>query len=216
MAALHSRLSMNSFDFPFKKIKGVTKMGITKKYLRWADPNRAGVSDNWIEMHWDEFLLFVRNEGRRRYFVRINDGEEDGMEVYIMEATRSKYLEWHRENQRRYERRKLKEKKGIVMVSYEACLGDSFFTERELEATDPQEILEEDTELLLLNQSLDALNGNERELLRSLFFDNDDGLNDREIGDMLGIKQRTFSSKKHKILKKIKKYFAENGFFPAM
>ena len=191
-------------------------MGVTKKYLRWADPNRAGVSDNWIEMQWNEFLLFVRNEGRRRYFVRINDGEEDGMEVYIMEATRSKYLEWHRENQRRYERRKLKEKKGIVMISYEACLGDSFFSESELEATDPQEVLEEDTELLLLDQSLDALNGNERELLRSLFFDNDDGLNDREIGDMLGIKQRTFSSKKNKILKKIKKHFAENGFLPAM
>ena len=191
-------------------------MGVTKKYLRWADPKHAGVSDNWIEMQWDEFLLFVRNEGSRRYFVRINDGEEDGMEVYIMEATRNKYLEWHRENQRRYERRKLKEKKGIVMISYEACLGDFFLTANELEATDPQEILEEDTELLLLDQSLDALNDNERELLRCLFFDKDDGLNDREIGDMLGIKQRTFSSKKHKILKKIKKHFAENGFLPAM
>lgn len=184
-----------------------------KLFFRWADPACQGVNPVWIQITGVEFYRFMQAEGKHRYFMQINDGEDDGMTVYVMETTRQGYLKWHCENQRKYDQRKKKIEKGIIFHSLDDEINNEpflFFCRSLIDdASDPIADIEDKEDIRILQKAIDTLPEEDRELLRLLFLENDLGLSDQQVGEILGLKQTTFSSRKRKIFEKIRNFFAE-------
>lgn len=63
---------------------------------------------------------------------------------------------------------------------------------------------------IALESALGHLTDDERLVIDVLYLKNSDNMSEREIAEKMGIPQKTLNNRKLKILKKLKKYLAQN------
>ena len=184
------------------------------KYFAWKHPVTDGSEPEWVELTGKQFYKITSSEeGKNRYFKKINDGADDGMDVYVFETTRDDYLAWDRAHKCVERKKKTQKKYKPVFVSMDAYIGpEKEYTYHDIVA-DEVESIEDRVELEFfieeLRLILKTLSEDELKLVNMLYLDNDRGLSEREIARLNGIDPGTLRYQRTKILKKIKKSFTQ-------
>lgn len=187
---------------------------MAKKYYRWKDENCNGINPEWIEMSGQEYFEFKRNpENKYRKFIEYIDeyGETD---VIVLEATKEEYDKWNREMHRQMYYEKIKKRFVKAFVSLDMDVeGEEDMTLHEAvadERTSVEKSAIKAIEFEKLYSAIELLSPTERELLDLLFFSNQDMISERSIAEDYSIPQKTLNNRKKAILKKLKKYMAQN------
>ena len=188
-----------------------------KQYFAWEDG-----TNELAEITAKEFLTICKQnkvlaKSERRYFTRVPGVTEDDV-YYFLECTYEDYKKSVVESQAKHrklcEERDLKEKglwydiisldhvyrddSGNVSAMHDIVADDSAFFE-EMIVTD-----------IALESALGHLTDDERLVIDVLYLKNSDNMSEREIAEKMGIPQKTLNNRKLKILKKLKKYLAQN------
>lgn len=154
-------------------------------YYVWKDPTCEGINTQWQQMNGRKFYEFLQNEGKDRYFITMDDGADQGMDIITMETTREKYLEWDKEKARKYRLKKSQELCAPTMISMDALVGDDKeLTYHDIIADDSVDVEAEVAENFMLERLREAvadLPAEDLEILDALFFNNDEELSDRQI-----------------------------------
>lgn len=187
---------------------------MAKKYYRWKDENCNGINPEWVEMTGAEFFSFKRNpENKHRKFIESIDeyGEED---TVILEVTKEKYDEWNREMQRHKYSEKIRKQyvKGFLSLDMDVD-GEEEMTLHEAVADEHINVEMSAMSALeteKLRSAIKLLSKEEKDLLNMLYFSNFDMTSERSIAKKCSIPQKTFNNRKKAVLKKLKKYMAQN------
>lgn len=188
-----------------------------KKYFAWRD----GIKE-LTEITAKEFLTICKrsktaDKTERRYFSRISGVTKDDI-YYFLECTYEDYKKSIAESQTRYRRVceeiKLKEK-GLW---YDIISLDHVYRDDSGNVSAMHDIVADDSasfeEILItdidLESALGHLTDDERLVIDVLYLENSDNMSEREIAEEIGIPQKTLNNRKLKILKKLKKYLAQN------
>lgn len=178
-------------------------------YYVWKDPTCEGINPQWQQMNGRKFYEFLQNEGKDRYFITMDDGADQGMDIITMETTREKYLEWDKEKARKYRLKKSQELCAPTMISMDALVGDDKeLTYHDIIADDSVDVEAEVAENFMLERLREVvadLPAEDLEILDALFFNNDEELSDRQIASKKGVSKSTLNRRKIEILKKLKK-----------
>ena len=184
------------------------------KYFAWKHPVTDGCEIEWVELTGKQFYeLTSSEEGKNRYFKKIDEGADLDMDIYAFETTKAEYDSWHneREKLRQYHERQAKYASAFVSMD-DYVKDDSEFTYHDVVADEVASV-EDGVELKLLTEELllilKTLSEDELKILNMLYLDNDRGLSEREIARVNGIDPGTLRYQRTKILKKIKKCFTQ-------
>jgi len=180
-------------------------------YWIWKDTSCNGINPDWQELNGREFYAFVRSpEAQGRYFVRLESTEPDGSDgCIVMEATKTYYAEWRREQKHTEYLRK--EAKGIEVVFYHALEGDDgAYGEELLEDTsqNTEEDFVESEDLRLLPQALATLTSEERQMIQYMYLSAEQGTV-RGYVALTGIPLTTVQRRKTRVLEKLRKFYTD-------
>lgn len=179
---------------------------MARRYYCKKDPSAQGTDITWMEMNGKEFFQFIASpEGKGRYFI--------DLEEYVIEASKKHYDEWHREEERKNRKMRLKKDKGIEIVSFQSSAISRFGHGEEV-TSDPTVNVEEDaiclTEVIRLRKALSKLDDSSRSFIQKMFLDKE-GKSEREMAKILGISQPAAHKRKKKILEKLKLLVIEDA-----
>lgn len=133
-------------------------------------------------------------------------GEEIQMEVTEDEYQRF-YRPWWQQKKKEQRNREAMEAQGYRTESYEEWKENDMRTELFSESL--EEMVEKNTMLEVLKEALDSLMPEERELAEKVFGE------EMQVSEYARLKREsrtTVSSRKQRLLDKLRKYFAEQGF----
>ncbi len=186
-----------------------------KRYFVWKDPDCNGISPEWLEISGNEFYDLVNDPANsERTFIPWCDEDEDGKDSFIFEVTEEEFKEWDRNRKREAYRRKAFFDEKILFVDWDevvyyddtdpVTLGDVIpDPDAHVEPTAEEELIED------LYEALKTLSKKERQIIDALYLKNDDNKSEREITRELGISHMTMNCRKNRVLKKLRKYFAQ-------
>lgn len=184
-----------------------------KKYYAWKHPECNGINPEWIEMTGKEFLAFKRRtENKNRKFVALADPEMETQTIFL-EATKSEYDRWHREESREFRRKDSQKGIHYLLVS----IDDQVFSDGNSTFEDilPDEETDIESEVLStcfieeLLSAVSQLSDTEKALVDICFLNNKDNLSERQLAKKIGIPLMTLNNQKRAILKKIKKILVQ-------
>ena len=182
---------------------------MAKKYYAWKNANCNGHNPEWIEMNGAEFISFIRKpENKKRYFIEFfpDDPNEDGV---LIETTKSKYDEWHKENMR-YLRKKETYDDAYTVLSLDCEQSSGFTLYDEIPSEENvEQIVLGDNQIERLLQAISFLNEEEIMLINTMY-SSSKNLSEREGAEKLKIPKSTINRMKNKIFKKIKKIMGQN------
>lgn len=137
-------------------------------------------------------------------------GEEIQMEV-TEEEYRNYYRPWWQQKKREQRNREAMEENGYTEESYEGWrdnLSENMGVP-DFKAVDMDELLEKKMLLGVLEEALDSLVPEERELAAMVFGEE---MNVCEFARLKGGNRRTLAFQKDKVLEKLRKFFKDRGF----
>lgn len=183
-------------------------------YYVWKDPKCNGVNPDWISMSGRRFFEFTKEHGAGRYFITIDEGADQGMDIITIEATQERYLEWHKQHQAAYRYKKQQEKYTPLFVSIDAAAGDQEdMTFHDIIPDEDVDVEEEVMRKIIIADLYKALSGlseEEQDFINLLYFSNDEDLSEREIARRNNIDQGTLRYRKKKIFMKLKKFLLKS------
>ena len=182
-------------------------------YYVWKDPTCGGINPQWKQMSGRKFYDFLQNEGKDRYFITIDDGADQGMDVITMEATYEKYVEWHKEHQAAYRFRKQQEKYKPVFVSIDTVVDEQEdMTFHEILADESVDVEAAVFDSILkerLYEALGKLSPEEARLITAVYFPGPKKKNERQLAEDFKMSKSSFNREKQRILKKLKKILGQ-------
>ena len=186
---------------------------MAKKYFIWKNPVCNGENSEWIEISGSQFFELMNNKNQKRYFKKIDDGEEDGADILIFETTYEEYKEWHKTQEKIRRNKKNQEQYKLQFISVNDLILDTEFTYADIIIDTNVNVEDEvltDIELSELQVVIKNLNDDEKSVLDMVKRSKEDNISERKICEIYGIDQSTFWSRKKKIFKKIKNFFGQN------
>ncbi len=178
-------------------------------YLVWKNSNCNGVNPQWIQMGGRQFYEFLQNEGKDRFFITIDDGVDQGMDMITLESTKEKYLVWHNEHEKSRQKRERQEPYIPAFVSMDSVVGDDNELTYHDVLADESVNVEEEAITFLMCQEVTRLVGllpeDEKQIILALYYYNDRLASDMVIAKQLGMSNVSLCRKKRKILEKLKK-----------
>lgn len=206
---------------------------MSNKYFIWKDAECKGVNPVWIELSGEDFYKFIKNPlNAQRRFVKEYFEDDTDSGYYKVEVTEEKYREW-RTLQKRKERNedvliannkkhRLLDKDEVdknavkaipYVLSFDAPLTDDDDETTYHDIVPDMECGYENVEHQLLvkklHQILEYLSDEEREVLNHIYFNNSENKSENEIAKEMNISHQLLGYRRKKILKKLKKFFAE-------
>lgn len=182
------------------------------KYFAWKYPVRDTSNPDWVELSGYEFFKLVSSEmGKDRYFRRIDDGIEDGMDVIVLETTHEGYVRWHNQYENARQKKERLEKYKPLFVSMDSLVcEESEFTYHDVipdESVDVEKTVVHKMLLERLRDILKELSAEEMDTLNLLFFFNEDDVSERGLTEGDDRERMKLRRKKEKIFKKIRSKF---------
>ena len=179
------------------------------KYFVWKGRNCNGINPEWRELTPREYYAFVTaSENKGRFFIDFNADCSEETSVLMMEVTAEEYADWDRRRHRFNYRQEMEKEYEDSFVSLDQEVPN---TEEMLfhEVVAVPDINTEgdalhQVELSSLRTNLDALAPVERDVIDALFFQNPDGLGERDVAAKMGIPRMTLSNRKKRIFEKLK------------
>ena len=206
---------------------------MSNQFFIWKDAKCNGKDPVWIELSGDDFLKFIQQpENSQRKFVKeYFDEDNKALGFYKFEVTDEQFRRWDakRKQKERSEdvliannkkQRLLNKddvnKEGVnaipCVVSFDVPLTEDEETTYHDIVPDRESGYEKVEEKLMvkkLHQILGLLSDDEKELLNHLYFNNLEKKSENEIATKMTISHQLLGYRKKKILKKLKKFFAE-------
>lgn len=182
---------------------------MSKKYYVWKNPECNGKNIEWCEISGKEFIELVSNPiNAKRKFTRLGNDICDDADIIFMECTEIQYREWcHETRKHRY---LVPYMRGRENVSLDYKYGIDEHALHDIVADDSVDVEADVTEsylVELLAQAIECLTGDERRQLAQLFPSDE---SEREIARKNGLPQKTLNNWNRTIIKKLKKYVAQN------
>ncbi|MDU7031063.1 MULTISPECIES: DNA-directed RNA polymerase sigma-70 factor [Robinsoniella] len=143
--------------------------------------------------------------------ISIKSGKEEIQMEVTEEEYQNYYRPWWQQKKREQRNRDAKEEKGYMEESYEAW-SDGFSESMgipDCSQPDIDEILEKKILLDVLEEAMESLLPDERELVSKVFSEE---LSVSEIARASGQKRRTLAFRKDKALEKLRAFFRDRGF----
>lgn len=155
------------------------------------------------------FKYLQENKKGVRYFYPTTTKEEAGHQVFV-EATEDSVQKIRREINHQKYMDDIKAESQIVCISLlDQAEGEEDLTVEDTIIDDSVNIEEQvihEIELEMLRRALKTLTDEELKIIYGLFLGKE-RLSERELSRRLGIPQKTINNRKHRIFKKLKKYF---------
>lgn len=194
-----------------------------KQYFAWKDGQQAKDGrQECIEITPKEYREIYENNkacavDKRRYFAPL-PGVEKGDIYYCFECDYRRYKEYRAEKEQKVRKEKAskeaEEKYGpIQLLSLDAEFADESgdtYSLHDLIADESAYFEEKLVTDIALESALGHLTDDERLIIDALYLENTGNISEREIADQMDIPQKTLNNRKLKILKKLKKYLAQN------
>lgn len=193
-------------------------------YFAWKNGNKADESSRqeWTELAAKEYKeIYESNKtydiSKRRFFERVS-GVDCGNDVYYFECDYEQYKKYRAEKEKKARKEKqLKEDEvryGVIQLlsldaEYEDASGEDF-TLYDIVADDNSLFEDRLVTDVSLESALKHLTEDERKIVDTLYLKNDDNRSERDFAEKMSIPQKTLNNRKLKILKKLKKYLAQN------
>lgn len=188
---------------------------MTKQFFIWKDPACNGINPEWIQLSGREYYRFVKDPAnqQRRFIVLGDDGDMEAGTI-VLEATPEAHRIWRNEKRATAKRLKLDPLYIEDMISLDAPVpGHEEVLYHEVIASTQEDILTLalfHLDIYRLCNFLSSLSEEETMLVRVLYFDNDEGVSEREIARRLNIPQKSLNNRKLRLLKKAKDFLAQN------
>ena len=152
-----------------------------------------------------EFLSSKEGKERKFFIQQEENGDTIGIEVPI-----ELYKKFKKDIDREAYLREVREELDISEISIERkLLGDEEGNGEEILADENQDVelqFIREEELAILKNALQALTEQERWLINALYFENP-RKTERQLAEILGIKQKNVNARKKRIFEKIKTFF---------
>ncbi len=178
-------------------------------YLVKKNPDLSS-EDNWIEMSYSEFVLFLETaEGqRRKKLFSIIDPTDRRDTRIVIEADLDTAKLLHKEHFARKYRARCEKESGYSSISYNA-IGENGedLTGEELisdETCDVEEQAIKNIEAQMLREAVSQLSDYEQQIIQTLFFSSK-CINDTQCAQQLGIPRSTLWDQKMSIFAKLEK-----------
>lgn len=182
---------------------------MAKKYYAWKNANCNGHNPEWIEMNGTEFISFIRKpENKKRCFIEFfpDEPNEDGV---LIETTKSKYDEWHKENMRYLRKKEIYDDAYTVLsLDFEQNNGCTLYDELPSDDNVEQTVLG-DNQIERLLEALSLLSKEEKKFIATMY-SSSKTLSEREVAEKLNLSKSSVNRMKNKILKKIEKIMGQN------
>ncbi len=182
-------------------------------YYVWKDPTCEGIDPQWKQLSGSKFYEFLQNEGKNRYFITIDEGADQGMDIITMEATYERYVEWHKEHQALYRFRKQQENHKPLFVSIDTVADEQEdMTFHEILADESVDVESSVFDSILKEQLYEAikqLSKEEARLITAVYFPISKKKNERLLAEDFGMSKSSFNREKQRILKKLKKILGQ-------
>lgn len=182
-------------------------------YYVWKDPACGENNPQWKRLSGSKFYEFLQNEGKDRYFITIDDGADQGMDIITMESTYERYVEWHKEHQAEYRFRKQQEKHKPLFLSIDAVADEQEdMTFHEILADESVDVESSVFDSILKEQLYEAikkLSIEEARLITAVYFPVSEKKSERQLAEDFGMSKSSFNREKQRILKKLKKILGQ-------
>lgn len=183
------------------------------QYYVWKYPVRDVKNPDWVELSGSEFFLLVNSEaGKGRYFRKIDEDADMGMDIIVLETTEEEYVKWHNQHEKDRQKKERLARYAPVIVSMDSLVGeDSELTYHDVvadESVDVEETVEKRMLLERLDEIVKILSDDEIEVLNLLFFLNEDNLSERELtegddSERMKLRRKNFQKNPFQILKNL-------------
>lgn len=193
-------------------------------YFAWQNGKKADESSRqeWTELSAKEYKeIYESNKtydiSKRRFFERVA-GVDCGNDVYYFECDYEQYKKYRAEKEKKARKEKqLKEDEvryGVIQLlsldaEYEDASGEDF-TLHDIVADDNSLFEDRLVTDVSLESALKHLTEDERKIVDTLYLKNNDNRSERDFAEKMSVPQKTLNNRKLKILKKLKKYLAQN------
>lgn len=139
--------------------------------------------------------------------IKIRSGKEEAWMDVTEEEYRRYYRPWWQEKKREQRNREAMEEKGYTEESYEEWKENDMRTE--LFAESMEELMEKKALLDVLEDALSSLMPEERELAEKVFGEE---MQVSEFARLKGESRTTVSSRKQRVVEKLRRFFSDKGF----
>ena len=139
--------------------------------------------------------------------IKIRSGNEEMWMEVTEEEYRKYYRPWWQEKKREQRNRAAMEENGYTEESYEEWKENDMRTE--LFAESMEELMEKKALLYVLEEALSGLMPEERELAEKVFGEE---MQVSEFARLKGESRTTVSSRKQRVLEKLRRFFSDKGF----
>ena len=142
--------------------------------------------------------------------ITIKSGNEESTLEVTEEEYQKYYRPWWQQKKREQRNREAMEEKGYTEESYEAWKDGAVgrMGIPDLGLPDMDELLEKKILLEILEEAMDSLVPEERELAEKVF---GEGMSVYEFSQVNGGNRRTLDFRKNKVLEKLRRFFRERG-----
>ena len=194
-----------------------------KQYFAWEDGKQTkNAQQEWTELTAKEYREIYENNkacpiDKRRYFAPL-PGIETGDVYYCFECDYEQYKKYRAEKEQTARKVKASREDEIKYGPVGLFSLDAEFTDDSGDTYSLHDLIADKSAFfeeqlvtdIALETALGDLTDDERFIIDALYFENTDNTSEREIADRMNIPQKTLNNCKLKILKKLKKYLAQN------